>query len=158
MVLLSSSSFLSSHKKWEPSCFRAPTKDHMLLYRIISFYVCPPMFSYSDHICSSLPGAWSMPRSSMTSRYNPANLAHTNRGCFGSLFVFINCVLCVLICFLNLLVLFLCIKKGKSGFHVSKHEGQALPSVEHNTTVLYICQYFFLIFFCVQNPHRFLFM
>ena len=43
--------------------------------------------------------------------------AHINEDCLGSLLILINCVRCVLICFLNLLksfYLFICIKNGKS--------------------------------------------
>ena len=83
----------------------------------------------------------------ITLRSIPANLTQSNNGCCGSLFVFINCSRCLVICFFissKNSFLVLGIKNGKFRFHVSKHEGQALPSEMHNTTSLYMCQQLFL--------------
>ena len=95
-------SFLSSHKKWEPFFFQAPTKDLMLLLASYSFHV--RLFHSYSWSYSGRDMAISLKLSLSAQIYPlPAKSAHINEDCLGSLLILINCVRCVLICFLSLL-------------------------------------------------------
>ena len=84
--------------------FQAPTKDLMLLFASYSFHV--RLFHSYSWSYSGRDMAISLKLSLSAQIYPmPAKFAHINKDCLGSLLILINCVRCVLICFLSLLKL-----------------------------------------------------